>query len=876
MAKRFYFFVFVYPFPIEFVYMINYTSNFDDKWTEILPFTDFSKQKQVSFPLRLPYAHTWYDVRVSMKVKDATNSADMWSNFSSYTFQTSQRIPDNPPLTDIGAFSYTDSGHVSIYWRALKQWEHNGKDLHYTVIETRNTTVKPKIIDQTMAKFEQFDANTMKDALNFLIYSENDVGRSKLSSTIRVPSAYQRCEQPTNIKKIRVNSTTYNLSWIAPSKGPKITSYTVFWCESPNESPSHCKGSVDFKRVDNDVLNFPFKTNETNTMNFAISANSNNTSSGMIWAMCTVLPGNEINKLTSIYMVKTQSTYIEFKWSLACIDRTILSGYTLEYCPIKDPKTDECKEPLKSYNISADAQEYKLDKLKPYTTYKTRIRMLSGSSKGPWSDALVNTTLEDAPTPPRFLKVYNITNSSATLTWDVPEFINGVLVEYLVSYNGNESRIKKDDATEHLLVLNNLESYKEYEVVVRACTVSCSVPSDKVKFKTAVGTPGTVSQPSIPKDNDNHLIWHPPKMPGGRLQYYELRVEGSHMPVRIIKINGTKCTLNLDFCNVQSGKFYFSVRAVNVLHSQHVQVDEQTHRLYDNDRGHLVKRDLAQKYIDIDSEQLKNSNFNSETSNLLKRHSKAEIDTIPKGLNANNKVDEIKKQFVKDHIDHGRSEMATGELGKMKLCREEDDLQLQSYLNSDQYAQPLPGKWSVEWSMQCNFYFHTGGFYFMLVFLIIFTMAFVYGSFFAMKKFKKMKDISVELPAGLEDIKEETKGKHLDGGINARDDIVHTLDYVHSNEQEQSLLRSRMESASSNSSENNSQCEYNEGIDNSTEYDQHTEDDSVQTVSENLDIEKVCLHFSHSSNISLKANYLFFILFCFSLVSANTITSSAY
>lgn len=825
--------------------MINYTSLFDkDKWIELGPFIENMKDgkegkernKQMSHVLKnLPYAHAWYDVRVSLKVKDAKNLDEMWSNYTFYNFQTSKRIPDNPPMTDIGAFSFTASGHIFIYWKALQESEYNGNNMHYDVIEVHNTTIKPKLVEKTLAKFEQFDANTMTKSLNFRIYSENDVGKSNFASSIQVPAVRDRCEPPTNIKKIRVNSTTYNLSWVAPFHGPKVTSYTVFWCESANESPSHCKNSIDFKRVDRNTFEFQLKTN--NTMNFAISANSNSSSSGMIWAMCTVLPGNEINKLTSIYMVKTQSTYIEFKWSLACIDRTILSGYTLEFCPIKDPKTEECKEPFKSYDIFANATGYVLSGLNPYTTYKTRIRMLSGNSKGPWSDSLVNTTLESAPTPPLNLKIYNITNSTATLTWDAPETINGVLVKYLVSCNGNETSVEKQDGTEHPLVLRNLESFKLYEVVVKACTVACSLPSNQVEFQTAVGVPGTMLQPSVPKDNDNHLIWQAPSIPGGRLQYYELRVEmktsDSSMKERIVQINSTKCTLNHDFCKIQTGTFYFSVRAVNVLHSAHV--DSETHRLYGNDNGHVIfKRDLAQKYIDIDTDHLKNANGES---NLLKRHSKPEIDTNPKQNSLNHRYDDNIKPLNEFYNGFEHHDTFTGDLSRMKICREEDDEHLKKYLASDKWKQLLVGKWSNAWSMQCKFAFHSGGFYFMLVFLIIFTMAFVYGTFFAMKKLKKMKDISVELPAGLEDIREETKAKHLDGGINPHDDIGRALDYVQSNEQEERLLRSRMESASS-SSESNSQCEFND-IDNSTEYDQHIEDDSVPTMSENLDIDKV-------------------------------------
>lgn len=810
----------------EFVYMINYTSEYDKpKWIELPPNKTTKLQKQVLYAFKnLPYAHAWYDVRVWLKVKDAPNLPEMWSNFSYFTFQTTQRTPDKPPQTDIGAFSSTDSGRVSVYWKALKECEQNGKNFNYTVIETNNPKTKPIKLDKTMAKFEEFNANTMQETLNFQIYSGNEVGRSQLPSSIRVPPADERCDYPINIKKIRVNDT-YNLSWDAPTKGPKIESYTLFWCESPNELPDQCKGSIDFERVDSHVFEYQLKT--SSTMNFAISANSMNSSSGMIWAKCTVIPGDDnIKKLTTMYILRTGPTFIEFKWNLECFDRTILEGYILEYCPISDPKTEVCNEP-KSFNISKEVEQYKLEGLKPFTTYKTRIRMVSDINLGPWSDSLVNLTAEAAPSPIRNLRASNTTNSSVALTWDDPEVWNGAKQKYTIGYNNLWRYVDKEAShtPEHPFILDGLESFTMYEIVVMACTGACSDKSNTIQIQTGIGFPSTMLQPSISKDN-NVLVWQPPQMKRGHLQYYELKVENNGKS-RMIKINGTKCTLmHSDFCNIVNGKLYISVRAVNVLHSAHAK--KETLVKY----GSVMKRDLAQILSDSDSGHSKNSNTDS---NVFKRHSKAEIDADRRPFNTNNKIDDTLKISDKDHSDGQR--MSNVDFDNIKICQEENDLELEKYFESDKYQEPLPGNWSASWSTQCPLSTPLG-FYFMLIFLIIFSMAFVYFTYFAVKKVNKMKDLDIQLPPGLEDIKDETKGKHLDGGINTRDDIVHTLD-MHSRE-EQSLLR--MESASSNSSENNSQCEYNEGIDNSTEYDQHTEDDSVQTMSENLDIEKVCTH----------------------------------
>lgn len=803
------------------MYAINYTIEYDkDKWIQLGPFlepfnktTKEHKLKMSHALTNLPYANTWYDYRISLKVKDAADVPEMWSQYKSNVFRTESRIPDQPPLTNIGSFSITDSGHVFIYWKELQRFEHNGPNIKYVVIDSKNTTFTST---RTLAKLEQIHANTLAKSLYFRVHSQNDEGRSIKYSGVRVPAVRERCEPPTLIKKIRLDNKTYNISWVAPKAGPKITSYTIFWCEPNNESPTDCKGSIDFERISSDTLSYQLATE--NSMNFAISANSDdlNTSSGMIWAMCTVLPGNEINKLTSIITVKVQSTSIEFKWNLACIDQTILTGYILEYCQIKDPKTEECKEPPKSHNISAHAKEYKLEELKPYTTYSVRIRMLSDNNMGPWSDSQVNTTLESAPTPPRNLQAHNITNSSVELTWDQPEAVNGVLVRYEVSYNGKSFSVEKSEGTQRPIVLRKLQSFTEYEVLVRACTGHCSNASAPITFNTSIGIPGTIHQPKV---INQQLRWEAPDVPGGRLEYYEVLVvyTNNGEQRRSIKINGTRCTFTDDVRNILVGKLDYSVRAVNVNNSLH----------FKGDQVNKVKRDLAQKYIELDSDHLKSE------SNVLKRSSKAEIDAQSKSNNFNHKIEPIHKSNENDIVYKPHTDSAFSlDLNRIKICEEEDDPQLQNYLAADKWPELFPGPYSVTYSTQFNINSKSSGYYFMLVFLVIFTMAFVYGTFFAMKKLKKMQDIKVELPEGLEDIKEESKAKHLDGGI-TRDEMGHTLDYVTSNEQENDpLVRFRMGPASTSGSDSNSQSEYNEGIDNSIEYEQNTEEDSVRSVSD--------------------------------------------
>lgn len=825
----------------DFIHLVNYTSEFlRGQWLQLDYIVTHKYELEVTLN-NLPYAYDWYDVRVSIKVEGAPDLDEMWSNFSYHNFKTAARTPDDPPKTDIGSFSITDGDHVYIFWKELPAPKHNGENIRYNISLRSNPITKPDKLTHTSARYEKLIRSS---DLEFAIFSENNMGRSSLASHVLVPR--NRLPPPTRIKKMIIGKN-YSLSWSPPNYIMNdITSYTVFWCVSKNESPNQCEGSLDFERVDASMLKLTKFSNET--LNFAVSANSRNSTSGMIWAKCTALENNDIGKLTTIWIGKMQSTFIEFKWKLACVDETILDGYILSYCPIKDPKTLECKEPMKRIQIKdGDAIGYNLTNLMPYTTYKTEIQMFSANRTGPVSEPLVNTTLESAPSAPRNLRFTNITNTSVTLDWDAPEFLNGVLVRYKVFYNGMERIAEKSDGSHMTFVLDRLESFKEYEIVVLACTVACSQPSNAITITTEIGVPGEIrGLRSIREEETRYLFsWKPPLVQAGPLQLYEIRLRitsGKNEEEKKVLINGTQCTMAFHLCSLNRENYEFFVRAINVIQSPHFHpITEATSHptgvQYRNveHHGHPIHEGAAMKYIDLESSH---ENHDNTDSNLLKRHSNAEISSDSKNNNLN---ENVKRRSNSQSYEMTNKHYDTDLSSHSIICLEQKDDRLQNYLVADKYPTLLSGEWSSSpLSYVCRYSPEAGGFYFMLIFLIIFTMAVVYGSFFGMKKLKKMKDIGVELPAGLEDIKQETMGKSLDGGLNTRPDINRDVDLIYSSEQEQSLLRSRMESGStsSNSTENNSHCEYNEMVDDS-ECDHPMEDDSAQTLSENLEIEKV-------------------------------------
>lgn len=393
-------------------------------------------------------------------------------------------------------------------------------------------------------------------------------------------------------------------------------------------------------------------------------------------------------------------------------------------------------------------------------------------SPGPPSEPLVNTTLEAAPSPPRNLDYTNVTDTSVTLHWDIPERINGVLMKYKVWYNSNFKEVDKQHLSPNMTYkLTGLKSYAKYDILVTACTVADSNRSNIVTIETKVGVPGNITQPSIHDKGDEFFVkWDPPATPNGQVQYYEVKVVNKigneERELKNSEIRGTRCSYNFKKCDLGVDVHSFSVRAVNIVNTPFQKLQN-----YPND-----------------------------------------FDT---------------SRFV---------------------CQEENDIQLREVIYADKHATLLRGNWSSPAQYYCNQSEYTsGGFYALWALISLLGCGIAFVSVLMMKKFKKMKDIGVELPAGLEDIKEETntKGLNLDYPINARQDSAKQNHYSSvSNEQEQSLLRNRMESGSSQTTDNSSNhCEYNEAIDDSESEQQNDDESTAQTLSESLDLAKVTRHF---------------------------------
>lgn len=572
-----------------------------------------------------------------------------------------------------------------------------------------------------MAKYVNVGRNRFED-IHFDISSTNAIGASRNTSHVRVPRRDLRCPQPGEIRNILHNKNDpdrhYVFSWGRPTNAtastsvshPAISSYTVFWCKARNESPNQCDGGFNFTRVSANTSSYTHATNDT--LNFAVSANALHSSSGMSWARCTAIANNDINKVTDAKPTVGSDT-ATLEWNTACIDESLSHGYIITYCLVQGERDNSnCSEPPSNVTIDGAAiHSYKLPELIPYRTYKVNIAAKSADKIGPLSDPVYFTTLEASPSPPRSLMVLELNSSAATLQWDPPAQMNGVLNRYIVYFNSQKYDMPKSGSAgdRMVFVLTGLDANTDYRITIRACTGArlCSESSNTVAVHTDVGPPGAVRL--LANGQPGEIGWQQPLQAGGNLDYYELEMEHDGGRRHRVLVNGTRCRIALAMCLAGEESYSFRVRAVNVMYAAHqTQLDQRQRR--------AMTTSTASTALEIASPT-------------------ALYETAASPMAA---VSTTVTSLLLGGLAH-------------RICEEEDAGLVQRIKAHDPYATFYPGEWLVVKNQDCRTTNRTMFAVMMATLFGVMLVAYLFGSF-AFRKLKRMKDIDVELPEGLQDI----------------------------------------------------------------------------------------------------------------------------
>lgn len=252
---------------------------------------EISKEKIYLGLDALEYSFTNYNVRMRTKSKFTVDTKEMWSKYSSVSFQTKARTPDVAPTMCANCFSITDYGNVFVYWKDLKDYEKNGKNFRYLVHVSDENGRMILSKNETQKTVLMVGNNVKSKSMHFKVFSANKEGVSKKFSSINVTSIQRQLSSNQKLLKFRKEllDPVYRITWkLQPAMEKEIEDFTLFWCHSKNEIPNQCESGIEFETVAADRRIFELKAD--NSRNFAIIVNykdPNKASMGMQWAECT-------------------------------------------------------------------------------------------------------------------------------------------------------------------------------------------------------------------------------------------------------------------------------------------------------------------------------------------------------------------------------------------------------------------------------------------------------------------------------------------------------------------------------------------------------------------------------------------------------------
>lgn len=564
-----------------------------------------SSKNFYKFQLTLPYAHMLYGVRVYIKPQ-AAKSDEFWSDFSRVLFYTSSEQPRRPPEMIAGAFDqnqFQGRRLLYVYWKQLEEYEEAGANFTYKIVVYRETSA-PRTYwpDKNKNLGYLYLEDESMEALHVEVQSYNEQGSSENSSYLYIPPEKEtRSLRLTLFTKLAYENGTYELSWAGIQN---IDNYTLFWCH--HNTTNICSGRINFTvlnpNMNKHIINLP----RDYRYQFAISANKGGSTSGMVWAKCDISKDGIAMFDFPIRFIDHDApgtTSVKLKWSMDCtLKEGIINGYNISYCPVIGTSVlcDNTFGSLAPYIINNPKQmEVTVNGLRPYTTYQFTMALNTTYGLKIIENTTVRiTTLEDAPTKPMNVKITKVNITSLNISWDPPEHLNGHIskIKYVI-YNNNEKidvfkyednkEDKRSAKSRWHKVLDTLHPFSNYSLTLRAINEGIdaqSEPTNPLFVRTKIGPP---SKLELIKYEDNHLSWAPPQIPGGTVDFYQVKIVND--AIHEILLNTTDTNIKVKSCDGGIQNVTYQVRAVN----------------YDEALHHGALTDSSQVILDEEDEENK-------------------------------------------------------------------------------------------------------------------------------------------------------------------------------------------------------------------------------------------------------------------------------
>lgn len=402
-------------------YEIHYVSQFESEWKTVRVLNKTSHMVQDLEP------YTTYTFRLRARASEAVLD-ELWTNDVTLAQTTLKDVPQGPPRISRSGFkvqNYQGRRSIMLNFAALPQKQWGGATLQYFIKcceeGVPDDACENKTVDMPTVTFDGLFRNSR---YKFQLWSVNEIGVSKVHSSLRVDKYDELINTPRDIKVVALGSGNYEVSWHAPSPRLPVAltssststsaeegdegaaggqgggeaasvgpvSYTVFWCPRMLPRSYSCNESLEWRRLELNTSSTLLNLDPSNVYQFAVAAQSADKASEMHWTTCVIPVSKELEKITQVTLEKDSVHSLLMRWQLECSAlKSYVDSYQIEACAVSprynkmalhdgagclyskyDPKS------CKVYNITdPDDEEEILQGLTANTVYRAVIRASS-------------------------------------------------------------------------------------------------------------------------------------------------------------------------------------------------------------------------------------------------------------------------------------------------------------------------------------------------------------------------------------------------------------------------------------------------------------------------------------------------------------------
>uniref|UniRef100_A0A1I8G332 Fibronectin type-III domain-containing protein n=1 Tax=Macrostomum lignano TaxID=282301 RepID=A0A1I8G332_9PLAT len=171
---------------------------------------------------------------------------------------------------------------------------------------------------------------------------------------------------------------------------------------------------------------------------------------------------------------------------------------------------------------SGEETQYCLKNLSPATNYAFRLRVCTEVDKSPFSEAIIATTEEAAPSKPQNIRLLASTATQLKVGWDPSA--SGSVRTYIVYCDGRQV----DCTTETTSIISGLSPCTQYSIQV--CASSSKGKSERAVLQATTLDLGAHAPPkpqvTVLGRHEMSVTWEIPEQPLGRINHYNVVLNG--------------------------------------------------------------------------------------------------------------------------------------------------------------------------------------------------------------------------------------------------------------------------------------------------------------------------------------------------------------